>query len=165
LNTQIRLVNENLSILIGNEIINNKKDLIITSGGNSDYFELCDKITEKAPGFIHINPVSLMPSTDNINIYGIGNLVLNVEDIRVHFDGDDDFELLFILSNNHLAQIQNDDSGELYSIYRYALFLMTLEILGERTFGNKITSLEMIPLPLIMPSVPFSELRKYIEKS
>jgi len=161
---QAHLINENLYIFIGNDIINNKRDLIISSGVNPDYFELCDRIVGSAPVFATINPVSLIPPSDNTDIYAIGNMVLNLEDIQVHFDDDDDnLDLLFLLSNNHLANIQNDNSGQVYSMYLQALFSMTLQLLGERTFVNKIESLDLIPLPLIMPSIPFMELRKYIE--
>jgi len=160
---QIHLINENLYIFMSNDTINNKRELIISSGGNPDYFELCDRIVKESPDFVYINPVSLLPPTDNITIYRIGNMVLNVEDIQIHVDGGSD--LLFILSDNHLAQIQNDTTGQVYSIYMQALFSMTLELLGERTFVNKKITGQMMPLSPITPSFPFMELRKYIENS
>jgi len=161
LNTQIRLVDENIGVLLGNTIVNKKKELVISSGGDPDYFELCDRVVKGAPVFASINPVSLMPPTDNINGYRIGNMVLNVEDIQVHVESDGD--LLFILSDNHLAQVKSDNTGEVYTIYMQALYIMTLNLLGERTFGNRRVNL--LTLPIIMPSIPFMELRKNIEKS
>jgi len=163
LNAQIRLVDENLGVLVGNDIIDKKKELVISSIANPDYFGLCDRIVKRAPNFASIKPVSLMPPTDNISKYRIGNLVLSAEDIQVHVDSDGD--LLFILSDNHLAQIKSDNTGEIYSNYMQALYLMTLQLLGERTFGNKRITVNVLTLPIIMTSVPFMELRKEIASS
>ena len=161
---QINLINENLYVFMNTDIINDKIDIVISGGGNTDYFELCDRIVEMAPNLVKFNPISLIPPTEEISIYAIGDLTLNLEDIQVHFDSGDNIDLLFILSNNHLSRIQNDNSGQLRSIYMHALFLMTLEILGERITGNKINSADIAPLPIIiMPIVPFIELKKYID--
>jgi hypothetical protein len=160
---QIQLVNENIWVMLGNEIKNNKKDLIITCGGNSNYFELCDEIVKFSPKFSHLNVISLFPQLEKIEPFIYGNIVLNIEDINVHFDNNSEIDLLFILSEKHRAILQNDVTGQLYNIYMQMLFIMTQQILGERIFGERIKAGNISLVNIITPNIPLIELKKYIE--
>jgi hypothetical protein len=158
---QIQLVNENIWVMLGNEIKNTKKDLIITCGGNSNYFELCDRIVKSSPGFSHLNTISLFPPLEKIEPFIYENIVLNIKDVNVHFDNDND--LLFILSEKHRTILSNDTSGQLYNIYMQMLFIMTQQILGERIFGEKIKSTNISLVNISIPNIPLIELKKYIK--
>ena len=165
MNGQIRLINENLSLLLSNETNNNKRDLVITAGGNMEYFSLCDEIVKMSPKFTQLNPISLIPPSPSgkVNSYMIGNVLFSVDDIRVHFDGDTDISLLFILSNNLISFLNSDKTGQLYPIYLQVLFMMSIEVLGEKAAATRIKSADIAPLStIIIPSVPFKELGKYI---
>jgi hypothetical protein len=160
---QIQLVNENIWVMISNEINNGKRDLIITCGGNRDYFELCDRIVEFSPEFNHLNIISLFPALEKIEPFIYGNIALNIEEVNVHFDNGVETDLLFILSEKHRKILQNDSTGQLYDIYIQILFAMTQQILGERVFGEKIKSGYISLVNILMPSIPLIELRKYIK--
>jgi hypothetical protein len=161
---QIQLVNENIWVMIGNEIKDNKKDLIITCGGNSSYFELCDKIVKFSPEFDHLNIISLFPQLEKIEPFIYGNIVLNIEDVNVHFDNNNhEIDLLFILSEKHRTILQNDTTGQLYNIYMQMLFIMTQQILGERIVGEKIKSGNISQVNTLLPNIPLMELKKYIK--
>jgi hypothetical protein len=163
MNGQIRSVNENLSLLLSSEITNNKRDLVITAGGNIEYFGLCDKIVEMSPKFVQLNPISLIPPLEKVDSYTIGNVPFSVDDVRVHFDGNDDISLFFILSEHLISFLNSDRTGQLYPIYLQVLFMMSIQVLGERVAATKIKSADIAPLStIIMPSVPFKELGKYI---
>jgi hypothetical protein len=158
---QIQLVNENIWVMLGNEIKNNKKDLIITCGGNTSYFELCDEIVKLSPKFSRLNTISLFPQLEKIEPFVYGDIILNVEDVRVHFDNKTD--LLFILSEKHRTILQNDTSGQLYNIYMQMLFIMTQQILGERVTGEKIKSGNISLVNILIPNVPLIKLKNYIK--
>jgi hypothetical protein len=160
---QIQLIDRNIFVMIDNRIINNKKNIIITSGGNSNFFKLCDQIVELAPNFVHLNPISLLPQVEIIEPFTFGDNILRIEDVRVHFDIDENISLLFILSNEHLLKIRNDRTGQLYNIYLQILFMMTQQLLGERITGEKIKSGDISPISTIVPSVPLVELKNYIK--
>jgi hypothetical protein len=161
---QIQLVNQNIWVMLGNEIKNNKKDLIITCGGNSNYFELCDIIVRFSPEFSHLNIISLFPPLEKIEPFVYGNIVLNIEDVNVHFDNNNlDINLLFILSEKHRAILRNDSTGQLYNIYMQMLFIMTQQILGERIVGKKIKSGDISLVNILVPNIPLIELKNYIK--
>lgn len=165
MNGQIRLINENLSLLLNNETTNSKRDLIVTAGGNIEYFGLCDEIIKMSPKFTQLNPISLIPPSPlgKVNSYMIGNVLFSVDDVKVHFDGDTDISLLFILSNNLISFLNSDRTGQLYPIYLQVLFMMSIEVLGEKVAATRIKSVDIAPLStIITPSVPFKELGKYI---
>jgi hypothetical protein len=159
----LKLINENLGFYIFEEK-NNRIDLIISSGGNSVYFELCDTIVQMSPKLVKLNPISLMPPLEKIEPFTIGNMVFSVDDVRVHFDNDDnDIDLMFILNEYHLSMIQNDNTEQFYSVYLQVLNIMTLQLLGERVAGNRIKNGFIAPLSTIIPSIPFIEMKKYIK--
>jgi hypothetical protein len=158
------LVDENIYALLGNEIKNRKKDLIITAGGNSRYFELCDKMVSLAPRLRYLNPISLFPAIEKIEPFVYGDIVFRVEDVRVHFDNtESNISLLFLLSNEHLAKLQTDFTGSLYPVYMQMLYMMTQQILGERITSEKISSADISPISTIIPNVPIIDLVKYIK--
>jgi hypothetical protein len=161
-----QLINENLHAFLNNEIINGKRELIISCGGNKNYFDLCDKIAAAAPVYAHLIPVSLLPPIERVEefeLYAIRGQTLLPTDIRVHFDDDDgeDLHFLFLLSANHLAILQSDNTGQLYSVYMQGLYNMTFQALGERK-SARVKSAEIALLPLIMPSIPLLELKNHI---
>ena len=163
---QAQLIDDNLHVFINNLIINDKRELIISCSGNTDYFDLCDRIVAAAPVYAHLIPVSLLPPVEEVEkfeLYAIRGQTLLPTDIRVHFDDDDgeDLHFLFLLSANHLAILQSDSTGQLYSAYLQMLFIMTFQALGERK-SARVKSAEIAPLPLIMPSIPLLELKNYI---
>jgi len=163
---QAQLIDENLHIFINNLIINDKRELIISCSGNKNYFDLCDRIAAAAPVYAHLIPVSLFPPVERVEefeLYAIMGQTLLPADIRVHFDDDDgeDLHFLFLLSPNHLANLQRDNTGQLYSVYMHGLYIMTFQALGERK-NARVKSAEIAPLPLIMPSIPLLELKNYI---
>jgi hypothetical protein len=135
---QIQLqVDENIYALLSNEIINGRKDFIITTGGNSQYFELCDKMISLSPVFKYLTPISLMPASDKIEPFMYGDIIFRVEDVRVHLSNtESNISLLFLLSNEHLARLQKDYTGRLYPVYMEMLFRMTQEVLGERLMSE-----------------------------
>jgi ankyrin repeat protein len=160
---KIQLINENIYIMFSNEIINNKKNLIVTSNGNKLFFGLCDKIVNLAPNYKYLKPISLFPALEKIEPFIFGEIVLRIEDVNVHFDNNNEnIDLLFILNNKHLTLLQNDETGQLYNVYMQMLFMMTQQILGERIVGEKIKSGNISLVNLLIPSVPMSELEKYI---
>jgi len=162
---QIRLIDENLYVFFG-PIFDGKRDIVISCGGNVEYFDLCDRIVKVAPVSARIIPVSLMPpmkKPEDVDVYAIGGNMLDIREINVHFDDEEgELELLFLLTSNHLTSIRNDASGQIYGVYMHALYLLSLQVLGERIVGTRIKKADIPPLPLIMPSVPFVELGKYI---
>jgi hypothetical protein len=159
---QAQLINENLHFYISNDIINDKKELVISCAGNMDYFDLCDRIVEAAPEYAHLIPVSLFPPVEKFELYAIMGQVLYPEDIRVHFDVDDgELEFLFFLSPNHLANLQRDNTGQLYYVYLQALSIMTFQAVGER-INARVKSADIALLPLVMPSIPLLELKNYL---
>jgi len=163
---QAQLIDENLHVFLNNKIVNDKRELIISCSGNTDYFDLCDRIAAAAPEYAHLIPVSLLPPIEKVEefeLYAIRGQALLPTDIRVHFDDDDgeDLHFLFLLSPNHLAILQSDNTGQLYSAYLQLLYFMTVQALGERA-NARVKSAEIAPLPLIMPSVPLLELKNYI---
>jgi hypothetical protein len=160
---QIQLVDENIWVMIGNEIKNSKRDLIITCGGNKNYFELCDKIVKLSPKFNRLNPISLFPQLEKIEPFIYGNIVLNIEDVNVHFDDNTELDLLFILSEKHRIMLQSDSTGKLYNIYMQMLFIMTQQILGERIFGEKLKSASISMVNILIPNIPLIKLRNYIK--
>jgi hypothetical protein len=161
---RIQLINKNIYAMLSNEIINNKKDLIITCNGNSNYFELCDRIVNLAPRFNHLNAISLFPPIDRIEPFIFGNIVLRAEDVNVHFENNNsNIDLLFILNNDHTKILQKDTTGQLYDIYMQMLFIMTQQILGERVVGEKIESAGIAMVNIIIPSIPLIELKEHIK--
>jgi hypothetical protein len=90
--------------------------------------------------------------------------VLKAEDVKVHFENNNsNIDLLFILTNDHIAILQEDTSGYLYNLYMQMLFIMTQQILGERTTGEKIGIVSISLVNLLMPAIPLTELREYIK--
>jgi hypothetical protein len=161
---QIQLIDKNIYVMLGNKTENNKKEIIITAGGNSDYFDLCDQIVKLAPTFTYLNPISLFPPLEKIEPFFFDNIVLTVDDVNVHFDDSKKkIDLLFILEQKHLSNIQNDSTGQFYNIYLQMLFIMTQQILGERIAGEKINSGEISLVNLIVPTIPLLELRSAIK--
>jgi len=161
---KIQLINKNVYVMINNEITNNKKNLIITCNGNTLFFDLCDKIVNLAPNYKYLKPISLFPSLEKIEPFIFGNVVLKVEDVRVHFEKNNNkYDLLFLLSKEHLEILQNDKNGQIYNLYMQMLFIMTQQILGERIVGEKIEDGNISLVNLIIPSVPMSILGKYIK--
>jgi hypothetical protein len=161
--SQIQRVDTNLGAFIGTSIINNKKELVISSMGNSAYFDLCDQIVNIAPNLNLFSPVSLIPPQENIEPFTFGNITVSINDVRVHFENSEKIDLLFLLSSEHLTRIQNDIYGQMYNVYMQILFLMTQQILGERLMSEKINSGNIIPLSLVMPSIPLIDLKKHLE--
>jgi len=163
---QAQLIDENLHVFLNNVIVNDKRDLIISCSGNKNYFDLCDRVAAAAPVYAHLIPVSLFPPVEKVEefeLYAIRGQTLLPTDIRVHFDDDDgeDLHFLFLLSPNHLAILQSDNSGQLYSAYLQLMYIMTFQALGERA-NARVKSAEIALLPLIMPSIPLLELKNYI---
>jgi len=164
LHNRVQLIDKNIYALLSNEVKNNKKDIIITAGGNKQYFDICDKIVSLAPKFTYLNPISLFPPLEKIEPFMAGNITLRVEDVRVHFDNDNgNIELLFLLEDKHLSNIRNDDTGYIYNIYMQMLYMMTQQILGEKITSEKIVSAYIPLLILVMPSMPIIELKNYIK--
>jgi len=163
---QAQLIDENLHIYINNLIIDDKRELIISCGGNTDYFDLCDRVVAAAPVYAHLIPVSLFPPIEKVEefeLFAIRGQTLYPADIRVHFDDDDgeDLHFLFLLSANHLANLQNDNTGQMYSVYLQGLYIMAFQALGERK-NARVKSAEIALLPLVMPSIPLLEVKNYI---
>ena len=149
--------------MFSNEVVNNKKDLVITCNGNKLFFGLCDKIVNLAPNYKYLRPISLFPALEKIEPFIFGDIELKIEDVNVHFDNENgNIDLLFLLNNKHLTALQNDTTGQLYNVYMQILFMMTQQILGERFVGEKINSGNISLVNLIIPSIPMSELGKYI---
>jgi hypothetical protein len=161
---QIQSIDRNIYVMLGNEIKNNKKDIIITAGGNADYFSLCDEIVKLAPKYTRLNPISLFPPLEKIEPFVFSNIVLNVEDVNVHLKKNDKkIDLLFLLNVRHLSFIQNDNTGQIYNVYMHLLSIMTQQILGERIFGEKIDSGEIALVNLVIPNIPLLELKNIIK--
>jgi hypothetical protein len=160
---QIQLVDQNIFVMIGNEIENGKRNVIITCNGNPNYFELCDKIADLAPGYSYLNIISLFPPSEEIGPYIFGNIILKAEDVLVHFDGTGDISLLFILSHEHLVRLQRDNTGQLYNIYRQMLSMMVQELIGERIAGTRVKSVVISLVNIAIPSIPLIEIRNYIK--
>jgi hypothetical protein len=161
---KIQLINENIYVMLGNEIENNKKDIIITCNGNTLFFDLCDKIVNLAPNYKYLRPISLFPALEKIEPFIFGDFVLRIEEVKVHFENDNEnIDLLFILDNKHLKILQSDKTGQIYNVYMQMLFMMTQQILGERITGEKIKSGNISLVNLLIPSIPLAELGKYIK--
>ena len=163
---QIQLIDKNIYVMLSNEIKNNRKDIIITAGGNAQYFDLCDRIVNLAPRLRFLNPISLFPRLERIEPFIVGNIVFSVEDVRVNLNTNTSsgkIELLFLLNEPHLSHIRNDSSGYFYSIYMQMLFTMTQQILGERIVGEKIGSGAIALVNLVIPSIPLIEIRNNIK--
>jgi hypothetical protein len=158
------LVDENIYVLLSNEIKNSRKNLVITAGGNSQYFELCDRIVSLAPRFKRLNPVSLLPAIEKIEPFIYGDIIFRVEDVRVLPDNlGDNISLLFLLSNDLLMELQADSTGQLYSVYMQVLFMMTQQVLGEKIMAERIVSADISPISTLIPNMPIMDLRKYIK--
>ena len=164
IHNKVQLINENIYVMLSNEIVNNKKNIVITSNGNTLFFNLCDTIVNLVPNYKYLNPISLFPALEKIEPFIFGDIVLRIEDVRVHIEGNNEnISLLFILNNRHLTILQNDRTGQIYNVYLQMLFMMTQQILGERIVGEKIKSGNISLVNLIIPSIPMSELGKYIK--
>jgi hypothetical protein len=159
-----QLIDRNIYVILDTKLNNNRKNIIITCGGNQNYFDLCDRIVEMAPVYARLNPVSLFPPLETIEPFVYGDIKLGTEDVRVCFDvAESDIELLFILNDEHTSILRRDDTGVLYNIYMQMLFVMVQQILGERTAGERIRSGGIIPVKVTVPSMPVMELRSYIK--
>jgi hypothetical protein len=155
---QAQLINENLHVFLNNAIIDDKRQLIISCSGNKNYFDLCDRVVAAAPAYAHLIPVSLLPPLEKVEefeLFAIRGQPLLPSDIRVHFDDDDgeDLHFLFLLSPNHLANIQSDSTGQMYSVYLQGLYIMTVQALGKRA-NESVKSADNNLLKLVMPSIP-----------
>jgi hypothetical protein len=76
IDNMIRLVHENIYgmiVMIENKAAHNQKHLIITRGGNSRYFELCDR-EELSPYYHDAHSVSLFLSLERIEPFIYGGL-------------------------------------------------------------------------------------------
>ncbi|MDR0669180.1 MAG: hypothetical protein LBF95_03775 [Treponema sp.] len=161
---RIQLIDKNIYVIIDNRLDDSKKNIIISSGGNRNYFNLCDRIVEMAPAYNHINPVSLFPPLEKIEPFTYGDIQLKTDDVRVCFDiAESNIELLFILNDEHTSILRTDNSGALYNIYMQMLFVMVQQILGERMAGEKIKSGGIIPVKVVLPSMPITEIREHIK--
>ncbi|QQO10605.1 hypothetical protein [Breznakiella homolactica] len=161
---EIQKINNNLSVFLENNIVNGRKNIIISANSNPDYFKLCDEIVTRAPKFEVINPVSLIPPLEVIEPFIYGDIKFSADDVRVHFDKDDKkVDLFFFLTNEHTNRIKIDKSGQMYDIYMQMLYIMTQQILGERKTGERIGSGEIILMSLLMPTVPFIDIGNIIE--
>jgi hypothetical protein len=159
-----QLIDRNIYVILDTKLDNNRKSIIITCGGNQNYFDLCDRIVEMAPAYERLNPVSLFPPMETIEPFVYGDIKLGTEDVMVCFDkGNSDIELLFILNDEHTSILRRDDTGVLYNIYMQMLFVMVQQILGERTAGERIRSGGIIPVKVTIPSMPVMELRDHIK--
>jgi hypothetical protein len=140
---QIQLIDKNIYIMLGNEIENNKKNIVISSGGKSEYFSLCDEIVNFAPNFIYLNPISLFPPLNNIEPFIYDDIVITIDDFRVAYENSNG-KLNFNPNGKHFQIIKEyDDAGDggfefIMSLYKTMLSIMTQQLLGERTFGEKI---------------------------
>ncbi|MDR2376693.1 MAG: hypothetical protein LBD96_09690 [Treponema sp.] len=161
---KIQSIDKNIYVILDNRLENNKKNIIISCGGNRNYFTLCDRIVGAAPAYEHLNPVSLFPPLERIEPFTYGDIQLKTEDVRVCFDiADSNIELLFILNDEHTAILRTDNSGALYNAYMQMLFVMVQQILGERMAGEKIKSGGIIPVKVVLPSMPITEIREHIK--
>ncbi len=161
---QIQLIDTNVFVMLENKITNGKKNMVITANGNSDYFQLCDKIVSMAPKYKTLNPISLFPKLDAIEPFIYMDITLKAEDVKVHFDNvDTQINLLFLLPEEHLSRIRADQTYYLYNIYLQMLFMMTQQVLGERTTGNKIESGEISLVNILVPAAPILNLPNYIK--
>lgn len=161
---RIQSIDENIFLMVNTEMKDNKRDIVITCGGKPDYFGLCDEIVSLAPEYERLNPVSLFPPLEKIEPFVYGNIMINPEDVKVHFDENGSaVDLLFLLNNEHIMMIQRDTTGQLYGIHMQMLFVMTQQILGERIFGEKIKSGLIMPAAIAIGNIPLLELRDHIK--
>jgi hypothetical protein len=161
---KIQTIDTNIYVILDTRMENNKKNIIITSGGDKNYFELCDRIVALAPAYEHLNPVSLFPPLEKIEPFIYGDIRLEAEDVRVCFDNaESGIEVLFILTDDHTAILRGDNTGMLYNVYMQMLFTMVQQILGERRAGEKIKSGGIIPVKVVLPSMPVMEMREHIK--
>jgi hypothetical protein len=161
---QIQLVDENIYVMISNQPIENKKEITITCGGDTAYFDLCDAIVALAPAYTHLKPVALLQPAEKLEPFIFDGIELRAEDVRVTCqESGAGYDLLFVLSGEHLAALRNDDSGWLYSLYMYMLLMMTQQTLGERVAGERVTGAYIPLVSLAIPSISFSELRNVIK--
>ncbi len=161
---QIQLINENVYVMLANDPVNRKKDMIITAGGNPEFFDLCDRIVAGAPKFRQLNPISLFPKVEVIEPFTYYGVTLQPEDVQVHFDDTrPEIEIMFLLPEVYLAQIRPDESGQTYYIFLQILFSMTQQILGERRFGEKIAGGWISLANVVTPGIPLLELNEYLK--
>jgi hypothetical protein len=160
---QIQLVDKNIYVMVSNEPESNKKNLIVTANGNHEYFDLCDRIVNIAPKYVHLNVISLFPSLEKIEPFIFGENIFSVEDINVHFDSKNNkFDLLFLLNEKHLSIIKNNNTGYFYIAYMQMIYTMLQQILGERIVGEKINSVD-ISLVNLLPNIPLIEIKRLIK--
>lgn len=161
---KIQSIDTNIFLMVNTEMKDNKKDIVITCGGKTDYFGLCDEIVRLAPEYARLNPISLFPPLEKIEPFVYGDIMLKAEDVKVHFDDDGSaVDLLFLLNDEHIMMIQRDTTGQIYGIHMQMLFVMTQQILGERIFGEKIRSGLIMPVAIAIGNIPLLELRDHIK--
>ena len=146
--------------MIGTDIVDGKKDFIITVNADKELFADVEAFVKKAPELNFLKPVALIPHMTEIQPFVVDNVSLTAEKIRVHFDEpvDGKYNLIFILPPEHTAQIANDDTGEYYDAYMQLLYLMTLQVLGEKQMADKISGGSLYEANAVMPSIPLLDL-------
>lgn len=164
LNQKIQKINPQLYVMANTA--REKTELVISTGGNAENFPLCDIIVESAPDYANLAPISLIPRVEKFEpfIYHLGEDTISFffEEVRVHYDDGEKIELVLILSPDHYRRIHENSMYDLENFYYNMCVQMLMQALGERLMGERISSITLMPMYAMMPSIPLVELSEHI---
>ena len=168
LNSYLQVMDKSIYALVSKEGSNTY--LVITAGGNKDSFDLCDEIVRNAIKLNVLQPLSLVPPSQDLKpfIYEMpnGNVYFTVDDVSIHSDNYDDehIEILVLLSQKHLQIIHENKQFDMQTFYHNMCVQMIMQVLGEKLMTNRIASIDVMYLNLVMPTIPLRELPNKINK-
>ncbi|MBN1700009.1 MAG: hypothetical protein JW881_21040 [Spirochaetales bacterium] len=165
LRLSIKNIDTGLDALIMSEIIGGKNRLIITTGCRKELFGLAEKIVSMAPSLKLLSPVALFPRLTEFEPFTVDGIALSVGDVAVRFDDPEDgmYDLIYVLPEEHIAKVTYDETDEYYTAYMNVLYLMTMQVLGERLMAEKINGIDMFRVNVFMPGIPLSKLCERIK--
>ncbi len=167
LNSYLQKIDKSIYTLVSKEGTN--AYIIITAGGNKDSFKLCDYIVQKAIKLNKLKPISLIPPSTKVEpfIYEMpeGKIYFTTDDVFVHCDdyNKDNIELLILLSPKHQTIVNKNTQYDMQSFYYNMCIQMIMQVLGEKTMGNRISKIDIVFINLLMPTVPLKELSSYVK--
>lgn len=159
--TAINKVEYGLGLLIVSELVNGKMEIVITSGGNIQLFDIVEQIVDRAPDLELFRVTAFLPRlTEFLHPYIIQDVSISVDEVRVHYDKpvNGKYHIMFIIPPEDIAVINSNKSGNYYHIYMNLLFRMTTDVLGEKLLGQRIVGGDVYLVNVMTPSIPISEL-------
>lgn len=142
--------------------------IIITAGGDKERFALCDDIVQRAIKLEKLKPISLIPPSTKVEpfIYEMpdGRIYFTIDDVFVHCDNfeSEKIDLWILLSSKHQKIINDNRQYDMKTFYYSMCIQMIMQVLGERTMANRISTVDVMYVNMLMPVVPLKELPSYI---